>query len=39
MWIAIVNNIPELALGITWTGLVFAAGLWAGRRIERWLAG
>lgn len=33
MWIAIVNNIPELALGLTWTIVVFVAGWKIARRI------
>lgn len=34
MWIAVFNNLPELALGCAWTGLAF----WCGRRFERWRA-
>lgn len=34
MWIAVVNNLPELAMGLCWTGFAF----WAGRRFERWRA-
>jgi hypothetical protein len=31
MWVAVLNNLPELVLGTAWTGLVF----WIGRRWER----
>jgi hypothetical protein len=34
MMIAVFNNLPELALGITWTVVAFATG----RRFERWKA-
>jgi hypothetical protein len=34
MMIAVFNNLPELILGITWSGVVFAGG----RRFERWKA-
>lgn len=29
--IALFNNLPEIALGLAWSGLIF----WAGRRFER----
>lgn len=32
MLVALFNNLPEMILGASWTGLVF----WAGRRFERW---
>lgn len=32
MLIAIFNNLPELILGLCWTGVVFASG----RKFERW---
>lgn len=32
MWVAVVNNLPELILGACWTVVTFAAG----RRFERW---
>jgi hypothetical protein len=32
MLFAIINNLPELILGVTWTGVVFSAG----RRYQRW---
>lgn len=32
MWIAVVNNLPEMILGAAWTGLVF----WTGVRVGRW---
>lgn len=31
MWVAVLNNLPELTMGLAWTGLVF----WVGRRWER----
>lgn len=31
MWFAVVNNIPEIALGLCWSSVVF----WTGRRFER----
>ncbi len=31
MMIAIFNNLPEMILGLTWSGVVF----WVGRRFER----
>ena len=34
MWIAVINNLPEMILGACWTGVVFVAG----RRFERWRA-
>ena len=34
MWIAVINNIPELFLGGAWTGLC----LWCGSRIGKWSA-
>ncbi len=34
MWIAVVNNLPEMALGLCWTGVFF----WIGRCFERWKA-
>lgn len=34
MWIAVINNIPELMLGGAWTGLC----LWSGVRFGRWTA-
>jgi len=35
MWIAVFNNLPEMILGASWSGLVF----WAGMRVGRWRAG
>lgn len=36
MWIAVMNNLPELILGITWTAVVFFGGMkfgaWKSRR-------
>lgn len=32
IWVAVFNNLPEMALAITWTAVVF----WVGRRFERW---
>jgi hypothetical protein len=32
MWIALFNNIPEIALGLCWSYTM----LWAGMRFERW---
>lgn len=32
MWIAVINNLPEMILGGAWTGLC----LWAGSRVGRW---
>jgi hypothetical protein len=32
MWIAVINNLPEMILGGAWTGLVF----WTGVRFGRW---
>lgn len=32
MMIAVFNNLPELILGLTWTGVVFSLG----RRFQRW---
>lgn len=34
MWIAVINNLPEMILGGAWTGLVF----WTGSRFGRWRA-
>lgn len=34
MWIAVVNNLPEMILGAAWTGLCFYAGI----RLGSWLA-
>ncbi|PYE89632.1 hypothetical protein C7477_103140 [Phyllobacterium leguminum] len=34
MWIAVVNNLPEMILGGAWTGLC----LWFGGRIGLWKA-
>lgn len=31
MWVAVFNNLPELALGLCWTWMVFGLG----RRFER----
>lgn len=30
MWIAVVNNLPEMILGAAWTGLCFYAGFRVG---------
>jgi hypothetical protein len=34
MMFAIINNLPELVLGLTWTGLVFRSGM----AFARWRA-
>lgn len=31
MWIAVINNLPEVALGLCWSSVMF----WFGRRFER----
>lgn len=35
MVIALLNNLPQLALGICWTWVA----VWIGMRFERWRAG
>lgn len=35
MWVAVFNNLPEMLLGLCWSGVIFLAG----RRFERWRAG
>lgn len=32
MWVAVFNNLPELASGLCWSAVMF----WFGRRFERW---
>lgn len=32
MWIAVINNLPEMILGGAWTGLM----LYAGYRVGKW---
>lgn len=34
MWIAVINNLPEMILGGAWTGLC----LWFGYRLGSWRA-
>lgn len=34
MWIAVINNLPELILGACWTVVTF----WLGTRFGRWRA-
>lgn len=34
MLIAVFNNLPEIALGVCWSSVMF----WLGRRFERWKA-
>lgn len=34
MMIAVLHNLPELIMGLTWSSVVF----WTGRRFERWRA-
>ena len=39
MWIAVMNNLPELILGLTWTVVVFIVGMkfqaWKNRKSRR----
>ncbi len=32
MWLAVINNLPELATGLCWTGVTF----WLGYRFALW---
>lgn len=32
MWVAVLNNLPEMILGACWT----YTAVWAGMRFERW---
>lgn len=34
MMIAVFNNLPELIMGVVYSGVLF----WGGRRFERWKA-
>lgn len=35
MWIAVINNLPEMILGSAWTGLMLYAGYRLGARFGK----